>query len=94
MRPKGLFGRRGDAGLEAFPAQGAFCLVGAEDVVTGVSDDHEIQGRCVFSGSASVFVEGHVQRPVKALDAPMNARCGEFRAAHDRFLASSALYFF
>ena len=42
-----------------------------------MSDDGEVQRGGVFSGSASVFVEGHVQGPVKALDAPMGARCGE-----------------
>ena len=40
-------------------------------------NDGEVQRRVVFSGSAAVFVEGHVQRPVEAFDAPMGARCGE-----------------
>ena len=51
-----------DAGSEAFSAEGATCLVGAEDVVAGVSDDGEVERRGVFSGSASVFV---VQRRAK-----------------------------
>ena len=42
-----------------------------------MSDDGEVERRGVLSGSAAVFVEGHVQRPVKALDAPMSARRGE-----------------
>ena len=66
-----------DPGSEAFSAQGATCLVGFEEVVAGVSDDGEVERRGVFSGSASVFVEGHVQGPVEALDAPISAGCGK-----------------
>src|SRR5208282_4786019 len=66
-----------DAGSEALSADGAACLIGFEEVVAGVSDDGEVQRRGVFCGSAAVFVERHVQRPVENLDSPMGARCGE-----------------
>src|SRR5208283_5486572 len=84
QNPKSLSGeelgpeRRVDAGSEALSAQGAACLIGAEEVVTGVSDDGEVQRRGVFSGSAAVFVEGRVHRPMEiALDPAMGAHCGE-----------------
>ena len=84
QNPKSLSGeelgpeRRVDAGSEALTAQGAACLIGAEEVVTGVSDDGEVQRRGVFSGSAAVFVEGRVHRPMEiALDPAMGAHCGE-----------------
>src|SRR5271165_1298990 len=61
-----------DAGSEAFASEGAARLIGFKDVVSGVADDTEIQRRSVFSGSAAVFVESHVHRPMQSvLDAPM-----------------------
>lgn len=51
--------------------------VGAEDIEGDMSDDREVQRRGVFSGSASLFVEGHAQRLVKAFDAPVRAGCCE-----------------
>ena len=43
-----------------------------------MANDGEIQWRGVFSGSAAVFVEGHVHCPVQiVLDDPMRAHGGE-----------------
>src|SRR5271167_1479415 len=63
-----------DAGSEALSPQCAACFVGFEGVEGGVANDGEVEGRIVFAGSAAIFVEGYVHRPMEVVfDAPMGA---------------------
>ena len=84
QNPKSLSGEKAgaegwvDAGSEAFSSERSACFIGFEHIVSGVAEDGEVQRGGVFSGSAAVFVESHVHRPMQiVLDAPMGAHGGE-----------------
>jgi hypothetical protein len=56
---------RVDACSEALAPQRAACVVGFEGIEGGVANDGEGEGRIVFAGSAAIFIEGDIRRPME-----------------------------